>query len=274
MRVDGICGPQTWAGLVGAGYLPGDRLLYLRMPMMQGDDVAALQRQLGALGFDAGRIDGIFGPTTTQALVEFQRNVAIPADGICGRATLAELGRLGSGRSDGALVGKVREREELRRAPRTLVGRRIALGHQGGLGAAVEAVRHLLSAVGAEVTTLLHPDAAVLAAGANLAEADVYLGIHLDPTLEACRVAYYRGYLYESAGGSRLAELARDQLRTVLAPSMDISTIGMAIPELRNSRMTAVVCELAPAAWVVEHAAELAEALVVALSAWACDTWE
>ena len=66
LRSDGVCGPQTWSALVEAGRVLGDRLLYYRNPMLRGDDVATLQRQLGALGFDAGRVDGIFGsaPTT------------------------------------------------------------------------------------------------------------------------------------------------------------------------------------------------------------------
>jgi N-acetylmuramoyl-L-alanine amidase len=241
---------------------------------MQGDDIAALQHQLGTLGFDAGRIDGIFGQITEQALIEFQRNVAIAPDGICGKATLAELARLGSSRSDGALVGNVRERELLRRSPRTLVGRRIAVGHQGGLGAPVEALRHLLSVLGADAIALLHPEGTSLAAKANLAAADLYLGIHLDPTLDECRVAYYRGYRYESAGGRYLAELARDQLDLVVGQTHRVSAVGMTIPELRYSKMPAVVCELTPASLVVEHAAELAGALVAAMTSWAAATWE
>ncbi len=274
LRVDGICGAQTWAALVGAGYLPGDRLLYFRTPMMQGDDVAELQRQLGTLGFDAGRIDGMFGQTTAEAVTEFQRNVAIAPDGICGPATLAELARLRSARSEEALVGIVREREILRRSPRTLVGRRIAVGHQGGLGAPVETLRHLLSTVGADAIALLHPDGAALAANANLVAADLYLGIHLDPALDASRVAYYRGYRYESAGGRHLAELARDQLDPIFGQAHPVSIIGMTIPELRYSKMPAVVCELTPAPLLVEHATELAVALVAAMTDWAAATWE
>ena len=78
LRVDGICGDETWASLVEAGYRLGDRLLYHRAPMLRGDDVAELQRLLGGLGFDAGRVDGIFGPDTAAALVEFQRNAGLP----------------------------------------------------------------------------------------------------------------------------------------------------------------------------------------------------
>src|SRR5205807_4048981 len=72
LRVDGTCGPQTWASLVEAGFRPGDRLLYYTSPMLRGDDVAELQRRLGALGFDAGRVDGIFGEDTQRAVLEFQ----------------------------------------------------------------------------------------------------------------------------------------------------------------------------------------------------------
>ncbi len=64
LRVDGLCGPQTWAAVVESGYRLGDRLLYRRRPMLRGDDVAELQRRLNGLGFDAGREDGILGDDT------------------------------------------------------------------------------------------------------------------------------------------------------------------------------------------------------------------
>ncbi len=98
LRVDGICGPETWAALVESGFRLGDRLLYLRRPMLRGDDVIELQRRLNVLGFDAGREDGIFGPATGRALTEFQRNVGLAADGIFGPDTAHELGRIGSRR--------------------------------------------------------------------------------------------------------------------------------------------------------------------------------
>ena len=49
LPADGIVGPDTWRALVRAGYSLGDRMLYHRIPMMRGDDVAELQRQLNAL---------------------------------------------------------------------------------------------------------------------------------------------------------------------------------------------------------------------------------
>src|SRR4051812_35182321 len=53
LRVDGVCGTQTWDSLVEADRRLGDRLLYERRPMVRGDDVGELQQLLGALGFDA-----------------------------------------------------------------------------------------------------------------------------------------------------------------------------------------------------------------------------
>ena len=66
LRVDGLVGPDTWGQLVEAGYRLGDRTLYLHAPFFRGDDVRALQRKLNALGFDAGRQDGMFGQATDQ----------------------------------------------------------------------------------------------------------------------------------------------------------------------------------------------------------------
>ena len=95
LEVDGICNELTWNVVVEAGYRLGDRHLYLRAPMMRGDDIAELQSRLGALGFDAGRADGIFGPQTATALIEFQRNFGLTTDGICGPETFASLDQIG-----------------------------------------------------------------------------------------------------------------------------------------------------------------------------------
>lgn len=90
---DGIMGPDTWGQLVEAGYRLGDRTLYLRSPAFRGDDVRELQRMLNALGFDAGKEDGIFGPRTDAGVRDFQRNVASRADGIVGLDTVHGIAR-------------------------------------------------------------------------------------------------------------------------------------------------------------------------------------
>ena len=45
-------------------------MLYHRIPMMRGDDVAELQARLNSLGFDTGKVDGIFGPDTLAGLLD------------------------------------------------------------------------------------------------------------------------------------------------------------------------------------------------------------
>ena len=103
LRLDGVCGAETWNALIESGYQLGDRLLYLSRPFARGDDVATLQRRLNMLGFHAGREDGIFGPQTERALREFQLNFGMAVDGQCGRATLlgSRPGRLALGRLGG-----------------------------------------------------------------------------------------------------------------------------------------------------------------------------
>lgn len=121
---DGILGPDTWRALYEAGYTLGDRILYYRMPMMRGDDVADLQRRLNDLGFDADKVDGVFGPLTHAALTDFQSNRGMAEDGVCGPRVVAELEAVR--RSDPeAGRERVREREWVRALPPSVVGTRI-----------------------------------------------------------------------------------------------------------------------------------------------------
>lgn len=90
----GIVDEMVWAALVDSTYHLGDRTLYLRMPYFHGNDVAELQKALGALGFVSGSEDGIFGVHTEDALRRFQLNLGLPSDGIAGAYTYAELKNL------------------------------------------------------------------------------------------------------------------------------------------------------------------------------------
>jgi N-acetylmuramoyl-L-alanine amidase len=273
LRVDGVCGPQTWHTLVEAGFLVGDRVLWRRSPMLRGDDVAEVQRRLGALGFDTGRVDGIFGDRTVGAVAEFQRNTGLPVDGIAGRSTLGELLRMQARHEATELVSTVRAREELRRAPATLAGRHIAVGEPGGLGIALAALRRRLGPAGARITALHHPDGSTQARQANAAGADVYIGLRVEPHTSGCSTAYYAGYRTESPGGRRLAELVQDTVPAALAIP-DGGVHGMSVPLLRETRMPAVIVEVGPAAVVVEQGPSLADSLATALQAWAGAVWE
>jgi N-acetylmuramoyl-L-alanine amidase len=269
LRRDGVCGEQTWSALVEAGHGLGDRLLYYKRPMLRGDDVADVQRRLGALGFDAGRVDGIFGPQTSLALRDFQRNVGLTVDdGILGPDTLRMLLRVGGRASGSDVVNDVRERQRLLEAPRTLIGRRVVVGETGGLAALVDSVRRPLQRAGCWVHPLHHPDESAQAALANRLEGEVYLGLRLEPETPGCATAYFLGYNgVGSEGGRRLAET----IQKVLPGALDIpdrGARGMRVPVLRETRMPAVLVELGPPAVVVERGAAVAVALVNALSQW------
>jgi N-acetylmuramoyl-L-alanine amidase len=273
LRVDGVCGRQTWSALVEAGRQLGDRFLYRRTPMLRGDDVAELQQRLSALGFDTGQVDGIFGDTTSVALGDFQRNVGLPVDGIAGASTVSELLRFGTRHDDTELVTSVRDRERLRQAPRTLSGRRVAIGEEGGLDAAVAGLRRLLVTEGALVSTHHHPDGSIQASEANAGGAEVYIGLRLDTGEHHCSTAYYAVERYWSPGGRRLAEL----LQGTLPASLDLpdgGSRGMSLPVLRETRMPAVICEISPATVIVEQAATLARATVDALAEWVGTPWD
>jgi len=236
--------------------------------MFRGDDVADLQQRLSALGFDTGRVDGIFGSLTSSALADFQRNVSLPVDGILGATTLRELKRVMPRHAEPELVSTVRDRERLRQVSGTLLGRRLAIGEEGGLDVLVTAVRRRLAATGAVVVPLIHPDGSLQAAAANAADVEAYVGLRLDPDRTRCSASYYRGYSYESAGGRRLAELIQSLASSALEIPAD-GVQGMSLPLLRETRMPAVIFEVGPPAVVVTRAAALARAIVEALTRWA-----
>ena len=124
LDADGIVGPVTWRVLVRSGYRLGDRLLYHRVPMMRGDDVADLQRRLNSLGFDTGKVDGIFGPDTLEGLLDFQANRQMGEDGKAGEKVVFELDLMSKAT---VKPGRdlVRERQWLRSLPNHLAGQRI-----------------------------------------------------------------------------------------------------------------------------------------------------
>ena len=95
LHVTGELNDQTIRALDESRWKLGDRSLYLQAsPLMRGDDVAALQSRLTEMGFNCGRVDGIFGEMTEAAVKEFQKSVGVKVDGKCGPATIIALLRL------------------------------------------------------------------------------------------------------------------------------------------------------------------------------------
>ena len=265
LRLDGICGPETWGALIESSYALGDRLLYTRAPMLRGDDVMDLQGRLNTLGFDAGREDGILGPETETALRQFQREYGLEPDGVCGPATITALVRVGT--LAGGSVASVRERETLRRHARRLRDRRVFLVVDPGLAALGAGFARRLRTEGAIVVPdTSGDDHAVLAAQANAFGADVCIAVGTG-TEPGARCAYFANQTFRSVAGLCLAHGVTEMLRSVL-PHVD-EPEGRTYRLLRETRMAAVVCELfsrdeaTGAALLASCGPELASALAV-----------
>lgn len=98
---------EVWEHLVEASYSLGDRTLYLRAPHFAGADVKQLQKILGTMGFSCGEEDGVFGTSTEWGLRQFQQNMGLPNDGICGAFTYQSIRNLHhSWEGKSALVGQ------------------------------------------------------------------------------------------------------------------------------------------------------------------------
>lgn len=239
LRVDGICGPQTWSAIVESGFRLGDRLLYHRRPMLRGDDVATLQQRLNGLGFDAGRGDGILGEQTAAALRDFQRNAGVAVDGIAGPATIAALDRLGLPGTGS--VAAVREREALRHG-RKMADSRIYVSTVPGLdllGTVIE--RGLLEAGAMVVLEPAGADDSATAANANRFEAHLFLAIR-PGDLDGCRCAYFATPTFRSEAGFQVAAAIQQEMAAVV-PVPSEAPCAKTYTVLRETRMAAVVCE-------------------------------
>ena len=68
-----------------------ERTLLLQTPPMRGDDVKAVQQALLSAGYLVD-VDGVFGPGTKAAVMQFQEKNGLRVDGVVGPATRAALG--------------------------------------------------------------------------------------------------------------------------------------------------------------------------------------
>ncbi len=67
------------------------RLAEPGQPLMRGDDVRQVQQALVKAGFNI-QVDGVFGEETDKAVIQFQQQNGLAADGIVGPKTLQSLG--------------------------------------------------------------------------------------------------------------------------------------------------------------------------------------
>ncbi len=233
LAITGDVDDVTWTRLVEAGWRLGERLLYLAHPHLRGDDVAELQVRLAQLGFNPGRIDGIFGPLLDHALSDFQGNTGLEVNGTLTRRTLIELTRLTPSGSR-QLVNEARDsagfQEELT-GPLVLCG---TSSLRGQLHGAISSQR--------EVVVLETTLAGEIAAYANDSEASVVLCVDEMPETEGLQIHYWASYKSHSRRGEMLASafasaLARSSLTT------RVEVTGMALPLLRETRMTTLLIE-------------------------------
>jgi N-acetylmuramoyl-L-alanine amidase len=292
--VDGIVGPTTYHALDEARWRLGDRILfYVPARLMAGDDVAALQQRLLDMGFDCGRVDGLFGVETEQSLREFQRNVGVVADGTCGPATFKALNRLTRTVVGGA-PHAMRESEAILRAGPTLSGKLVIVdpGHDGDDGHAdlmydlASRVEGRLTATGSSAFLTRGPDRADgqvpseadRAGFANAAGADLLISLHVEshpnPAASGASTYFYGNdrYGHHSAMGLQFASLVQREIcaRTDL---VDCRSHPMNWDLLRRTRMPAVrietgyITNAGDAARLADPAFRdvLAEAIVVAV---------
>ena len=211
LRIDGRCDDETWASLVESSWAFGTRPLLITSPHLRGDDVAELQARLARLGFDTGRVDGIFGPQTARAVAAFQSDSGLVVDSVCGPATAQSIRRVSSQTGSGPGIAVLREREHLR-GLRRISDCRVAVGQFGGSEHADPATVRALRVEGATVIALDEPDPVRQALTANDFDADVYVGFEASPTHETV-IHYYRVPTFESVEGRSLAERLGQAMR-------------------------------------------------------------
>ncbi len=260
----GECDAATWSALVEAGWHLGERLLQLMVPNLRGDDVVDLQGTLTRLGFDCGKVDGIFGPDTMRALCDFQRNSGLPSDGVCGKDTVEALDllRRQSGSGPGAVA--LRERLSLSSGDRNLEHLRVVVGHFGGLSALARQVVLALRQRSATVLAAEQVDPVEQASTANRGAAHVYVGFEASP--EPCSVIHHFAVSeFESIAGRALAEhIATEATLSPLRP--DIT--GVRMPILRETVMPAVLWRLGPVESLTRSAPEITRHVVRGLVRW------
>ena len=202
---------------------------------------------LGRLGFDCGRVDGIFGPRTRTRTRRLPVELRDPWPTGCAAPRRCALLRRVSGHSGtGPGVASVREHDLLRhRSPRSRIAeRRDRSVRRARCRSPVPSARELRRR-GALVMSLDEPDPVAQADAANRFGADAYVGLDA-----GTRGTVRRPLLPSSRRSSPSVDgRSRPTSRAALAdlrPRRRRPACGMRLPILRETRMPAVLCLLAP----------------------------
>lgn len=249
LEADGIVGPETWHEMVEASYRLGDRLLYLKEPPFRGDDVREIQATLNNLGFNAGRVTGVFVSQTDKAVREFQKNVGLPIDGIVGETTIEAMDNLRMRIRSGEITG-VWDREMKASSVSLLQDRRIAIDFADDkLTAQVgRLLGGLFEREGAKTFYLHRPgeksDVLKRTKIANQKEVDILISIDVGRSERkedsGSQCYYFATGDFFSARSKSLAELIQNELTSSLNLA-DQGVQGKNLTILRGTRMPAVV---------------------------------
>jgi N-acetylmuramoyl-L-alanine amidase len=263
LRPTGEVDESTWVGLIEASWALGERLLLLRSPNLRGDDVAELQALLSRMGFDCGRVDGIYGPRTSGAVTDFQTNVGLQPSGVCSPEEVRLLSQLSSQSGAGPGIAMVRQSVSLQEPLGDDV--RLVLGFFPGLAALAHASEHRALAKH-PLTTVVDSDARAQALAANQFQGDCYIGF--EPSPDPGLVAYfYEVPSFTSVGGRHLARRIAESVSARI-PEIPARAEGLRHPVLRETKMPAVLCSVGPPDLVSVKVNSLSAAVISAWEAW------
>jgi hypothetical protein len=244
LPLTGVVDLTTWQRLEEARWQLGQRLLYLTSPQLRGDDVAELQVLLAQLGFNPGRVDGIFGSASSDALSEFQRNCALEPCGTLTKASLLALQRVRATSANRSLVTDARDFAGFHPLA---IGSVLLCGH----GPLVEELARTLGAIDF-VHVLLNTTQEEAALAANSHDVALVLSFQTLEHVEGIHLHYWANYRSHSHRGEILAS----SLASFLAHLPDVPRVevtGMALPILRETTMTTIHVEHGDVAEQVLH---------------------
>jgi N-acetylmuramoyl-L-alanine amidase len=228
LPISGSVDDTTWECLIEAGWRLGHRLLYLCHPNLRGDDVAELQVRLAQFGFNPGRIDGIFGVLTEEALNDFQRNCALDVSGTLTRATLVELVRMTSTHTTRSLVTEARDRAGFHEVP---TGPLVISGQSPLAPLLARTCARVL-----KVEVLGNEAPEVIADFANSNAAAFVISVQTLKHIDGVHFHYWASYRSHSRRGEQLASQIASAFRQV-ADLPKVEVTGMALPILRETKM-------------------------------------
>jgi N-acetylmuramoyl-L-alanine amidase len=179
------------------------------------------------MGFNCGRVDGIFGPLTESAVKDFQKSVGAKVDGRCGPATIIALLRLTKTISGGAPTALRESAKQKNRGP--ALANKVIVLDPGSREDEVEIVYDIagriegrLLALGATVFLARgatnNPSEEERIAFANSNSADLLISLHTDthsnPAAHGVATFFYGSEAHgiHSVVGERFASLVQREI--------------------------------------------------------------